>query len=126
MPVENQQSQIVKPTSKKTSKRKQAGQRRALASCSGLWVLKSPAGKLVWQTLANHDTECHDKPEDAVWSAKGYSWVATQEGEQWQKTTWKKWAESITSAKKLGWSFVRVILSEDCPNLKDEPDGHST
>jgi len=122
MPAENKESKSMKTTIPKTKKRKRAGQTRALAlaSCSGLWTLKSPAGKLVWQTLAHHDTECHDKPEDAVWSAGGYSWVATQEGEQWQKITWKKWAESIASAKRLGWSFVRVTLSEDCPNTPSE------
>lgn len=123
MPGENQQSQDMKTEPTKKKKRKQAGQRRALAlaSCSCLWTLKSPDGKLVWQTLSEHDNECHDKPEDAVWSAGGYSWVATQEGEQWQAKTWKKWAESIASAKKLGWKFTRVTLSEDCSNVKDEP-----
>ena len=81
----------------------------------GLWVLKSPEGRLIWRTLAEHDTDRHKTPQDAVWSSGGYDWVAAQEGQQWQAKSWKKWQASIESAKRLGWSFVEVTLTQAKP-----------
>lgn len=56
--------------------------------------------------------------ESDVWGSGAYEAVSRAEGEEWARKFWKRWNESIASAKKHGWRFVPVLLSELCPNTK--------
>jgi hypothetical protein len=69
-----------------------------------LYALKCKSGLLVPETLARTVSEC--------WGLS-FDHVAFAEGEKWRERYWKRWRPAMLSAKRLGYSIVRVKLVED-------------
>ena len=65
------------------------------------WALTDPQGRIIGSTIAPTKDEC--------W-VHGYWAVAHERGEEWQNRFWKRWGDSIRSASRLGYKFIRVNI----------------
>ena len=81
---------------------------------ANLWCLVNPDNNLIWNTIAQ--PTFLQSPEEAVWVAGGFLAVADAQPIKWHTQFWDKHAEGIAEAKKLGYSFVRVSLSDEAQN----------
>ena len=67
-----------------------------------LWVLKTPTGALIKDTVRPTQSECWE------W---GFRFVS-QEVSGFEAKYWKRWDASIAAAKRLGYRMVKVSLEE--------------
>jgi len=66
-----------------------------------MWALLTPKGKILKDTVAATRQECWER---------GFWAVSSRQGDGWQQLYWKRWDESIRSARRLGYKIRRVSV----------------
>ena len=67
------------------------------------YCLKTPRGKLYEHTLAPSKHKC--------WG-KSFETAAFSLGSSWRERYWKRWDQSLRSARKHGYRIVKVKIVE--------------
>lgn len=113
----------MKTKLKKTPKSKPAGRTSALAvaPCSALptlYVLISPSGEIFPRTLGTSKSD--------VWGLHGgFLYVATKEGDDWKFKYWKRWDESLRSARRLGYKITPCSVVPNAEVCNETKPGKS-
>ena len=74
-----------------------------------VWALVSPKNKIIIETLAPTRNES--------WTL-AFDIVSLTLGDDWRKQFWKRWPESIASARTNGWRLERVTVHLKDPFLR--------
>ena len=70
-----------------------------------VWVLRSPKGKLIPQTIAVHKENAQIVAFDYLYALRRHA------GFEWTSTYWKQWDPFIKERKRRGWLVVRATVS---------------